>query len=245
MLPDVQVLLDIQELDKEALELNGQLAKYPVIWEEVKTKLAKKKAAVEQAIEEREKHVRERRKVEQKIRLFSDDMRRFQSQQATVKTAKEYEAINKQMEQVKLKISQLEEQGLLLIGRDEQVEVDIKTAEEELKKVEALYATEKERIRVQFNDKKNRVAKLESEKKQQIGRVSGEMYTIYERINRRHPGSAIVVVRSGSCTGCHFGLLPNVLVDVHRGEKAVSCPNCGRMLSVDESFVPAEAAASS
>ncbi|MCC6546562.1 hypothetical protein IT570_05280 [Candidatus Sumerlaeota bacterium] len=243
MLPDVQTLLDIQEIDKEALELNTQIARYPVIWEEVKSRMAKKKQAVAAAVEAKEKHVKARRQTEQKLRLFSDDLRRFQSQQATVKTAKEYEAMNKQVEGIKEKISLLEKSGLDLIGLDEKVDADIKAANDELKKVEESYNSEKERIRGQFNEKKSRVAALEADKKKIMQRVAPELGGIYDRINRRHPSTAIVTVRSGSCTGCHFSLLPNVLVDVHREEKPTYCPNCGRMLSHDETYTREEASA--
>ena len=245
MLSDVQTLLDIQEIDKEALELNTQLARYPVIWEEVKSRLAKKKQAVAQAVEAKDKHIKLRRQTEQKLRLFSDDLRRFQTQQGTVKTAKEYEAMNKQVEGIKEKVSLLEKSGLDLIGQDEKVDADIKSANEELKKVEGTYNSEKERIRVQFNEKKSRIAALEAEKQKIMQRVSPELSSVYDRINRRHPGSAIVPVRSGSCTGCHFSLLPNVLVDVHREEKPTFCPNCGRLMSHDETYTREEAGAAS
>lgn len=245
MLADLKVLMDIQELDREVIELNGQIARYPVIWEDIKARLAKRKAGVGAAADNKDRHQKERKRVEQKIRLFMDDLRRFQSQQSTVKTAREYEALNKQVEGVKAKLTQLEEQAIQLMEKDEPLEKEVTGAEEELKKVEAFYIEEKTRIRGQFNEKKGRVAELEAERQSLLTRVEPEILAVYERINRRHPGSGVVGVRAGSCTGCHFQLLPNVLVDVHKGEKLTCCPNCDRILSADEDFVPQEAGAAS
>jgi predicted nucleic acid-binding Zn-ribbon protein len=257
---DIRVLLDVQELDREAIELNAQLAKYPQIWEETKKVLAQKKAAIETAEKNRERHQKERRRTEQKLRLLADDHRKYSAQLATVKTSREYEAINKQIEQVKGRIAQAEEQGLALLNRDEAVESAASIAKAEYEKYAAFAANEKERIREQFNTKKARLAEVEAAKAARMKDVSAEMIATYERINRRHPGSAIVPVRSaheepgtkksktagkdavrpGACGGCHFGLLPDVLVQVRRDDRIVFCPNCGRILSEDENFVPAE-----
>lgn len=242
MLPEVRTLLDVQEIDKEILELTQQLNRYPVIWEEVKQKLAKRKEGLDRAEKNLDRHQKERRRIEQKLRIMSDDLRRLQTQQNALKTAREYDALNKQSEALKQKMAQLEEQGLDLINKDPATEAAVKDAGVEVTKAEELYKSEKVRIREQFNEKKARVAELEIAKKRVLAAAPPEAITLYERILKRHPGSAIAPVRSGSCAGCHFGLLPNDLVRLHREEKIVTCPNCDRILSEDENYVPAEQA---
>lgn len=248
MLPEVRALMDVQELDNEVLELKEQLAKYPVIWDEVKNRLAKAKEATERAVANEERHKRDRTRVEQRLRMFSDELRRNQAQQSTIKTTKEYEALNKQIEGLKMKISSLEEQGLELISKDGEVEEAVKTARAALKEIESVYLTEKSRIREQFNEKKGRLTGLETERARLAGKVDAAVLATYDRIFKRHPGSAIVPVRSttqgtsrtGCCGGCQFRLVPNDLVQVHRAERMVTCPNCGRILSEDEDYQPEE-----
>lgn len=240
MLHDLKLLLEIQELDVEIIELNNQLAKYPVIWEEVKQQVAKDKETHERALKAHERHERERRRIEQKIRMFSEDLRRSQTKQQTVKTSKEYEALAKQIDTLKQKLSQLEEQGLELINKDEEVVNAIESTKDSYEKAQEFYKTEKERIRGQFNEKKTRIAELEKEKERLMGRVADKIASMYNRLTRQHPGSAAVPVRSGSCSGCHFGLLPNDLVKLHRGDSVIHCPNCNRILTEDEDYVPEE-----
>jgi hypothetical protein len=256
---EIRFLLEVQTLDQEVIELNSQLARYPQIWDEVKQKLAQKKAAIEEAEKNKDRHAKERRRVEQKIRLFADDHRKYSAQLTAIKTQREFEAINRQIEQVKGKLTALEEQGVELLNNDETIEKGTEVATEEFNKFDAFAKVEKERIRVQFNTKKVRLTELEKAKAQIMAKISPEMIEIYERINRRHPGTAVVPVRSahedpnatrkaksvgkdavrpGACGGCHFGLLPDILVQVRREEKVVECPNCGRILSEDENHVP-------
>ena len=240
MLADIRVLLEIQELDKEILELRSQLSKYPVIWEEVKTKLTQKKEAVEAARENREKHIKERRRVEARLRVFSDELRRSQTQQTAIQTSREYEAINKQIDATKKKIAQAEEQGLALIDKDDEMENSVTAAEAELKKLEELYSREKERIRDQFNEKKTHAEKLEKEKAKQLARVAPEYLQAYERVSRRYPGSALAAVHGASCSGCHWQLVPNQMVHLHTQAAITFCTNCNRILTEDEDYRPGE-----
>jgi uncharacterized protein len=238
MLSDVKLLLEIQELDQEILEVNGQIALYPKIWEEVKQKIALKKQAYHQAESDLESHQKARRSVEQDIRLYSEELRRSQAQQRAIKTSKEFDAINKQIESLKAKMSELETAGLELIGKDEVIDANLKEASAELEEIQGVYLKEKERIRVQFNEKKTRINVLAKDKAKFVARVKGRSMIDYNRIFKRHPGTVTVPVRGGSCSGCHFGLVPNDLIQVHQLEKVVYCPNCGRILSHDEDYIP-------
>jgi predicted nucleic acid-binding Zn-ribbon protein len=238
MLPELKVLLEIQALDQEIIELNQQLAKYPQIWEEVKTRLAQKRDGLDRAEKNRERHVKERRRVEQKLRLFSDDLRRYQTQQQSLRTAREAQAISTQIEATRKKISQAEEQGLELIGKDEEIDRAVTEAREELEKIEEVYKKEKGRIREQFNEKKARVADLEKERNGLRKGVDEKVLAAYDQVTKRYPGEALVAVRSSSCTGCHWQLLPNQLVEVHTQEKITFCTHCGRILTEDEQFQP-------
>ncbi len=237
---DLKDLLELQELDQEIIELNAQLARYPAIWEETKQKMTRRKAAFDSAEAEKTAHQNERQRAEQKLRVYSEDLRRAQVKAATIKTSKEYEAINKQIEATKLRIAEVEERGVALIDQQAAIDEAVKKARTEYEEMAGFYKTEKARIREQFNEKKSRVDELEVAKKEIAGRLTSEMLETYERISRRHPGTAVVPVRSGSCTGCHFSLLPDSLVQVHRQETLVHCPNCGRLLSHDEEHVEEE-----
>ncbi len=52
----------------------------------------------------------------------------------------------------------------------------------------------------------------------------------YEFILRRHNGSAICEVREGVCLGCHLSMLPQLYIDLQKGEEIIQCPNCQRIV---------------
>jgi predicted nucleic acid-binding Zn-ribbon protein len=240
MHPEVAQLLEVQILDREAIELQEQLNRYPGVWEQIKKKVGGLKAALEKAEGELDRHQKERKRIEQRLRLYTEDLRRNQAQQSKIKTPREYEAISKQIELLKTRISQLEEQGMSLLTKDDEVAKAVDVAKEAMKKGEELYHSEKNRIRGQFNEKKQRLDEIAAERARMVKEISPEAMEHYERINKRHPGSAIASVRGGSCTGCNFQLLSGVRIAMHSSDEIKSCETCDRILSHDEDYVPVE-----
>ncbi len=240
MLPDVQKLLDLQEIDREILDLKSQLARYPVVWEETKKRMAQRKADHEAARKRLEDNLDQRRRKEQRIKNWLTDLQRSQTRLSLSKTEKEYQAANKELEKIREKLQKEEEDVNLLVeeaSRREEEEVEERGKLEEFKE---FYLSERQRIRSQFNEKKARVAELDRERAARAERVPDDLRHLYERVHKMHPGSAVVPVRGASCTGCHYSLLPDVMVTLHRGDELVICPNCGRILAYDEEFVPEE-----
>ena len=240
MLPDVQKLLDLQEIDRELIDLKSQLARYPVVWEETKKRMAQRKADHAAARKKLEENQDQRKRKEQRIKNWLTDLQRSQTRLSLSKTEKEYQAANRELEKIREKLQKEEDDVNTLVDEAGQREAEEAEERKKLDEFKEFYQAERQRIRSQFNDKKERVTELEREREARAVRVRDDLRHLYERVHKMHPGSAVVPVRGGSCTGCHYSLLPDVMVTLHRGEELVICPNCGRILAYDEDYVPEE-----
>ncbi|TMQ68855.1 MAG: hypothetical protein E6K80_13650 [Candidatus Eisenbacteria bacterium] len=52
----------------------------------------------------------------------------------------------------------------------------------------------------------------------------------YERIRQSRDGRAVVPIVKGSCGGCFRGQPPQMLQEARRGDRALICDGCGRIL---------------
>ncbi len=233
----IRHLVEIQNLDNEIVELQDQINRYPGIWDEIKKDLARKTDAVEIAGKAIVSHEEERRKLEQEMRLAGEKLMSYQAQQMMVKTSKELTAITNQIDGLKKRIDRLQELGTSLLSNDESVKSRVGEAEAALSAAKARAKEERERIRGQVNSKKDRIAHLGAARARLAGKVDADFVKRYEHVRGRWDTNPIVPVRNGSCTGCHFALLKNSLVELHRETGVVYCDNCGRILSEDETFV--------
>lgn len=236
MHPEVERLIEIQEVDVELLELQEQLNLYPSIWEGMKAKLREKNEALEKAKAAEADHQAERSRIERELRTSSERLKTYQHQQMLVKTSKELTAITNQIETLKKNIGELEAEGTALIELDEGIAADIASAEQALNELKSEAREERERIRKQVASKKERIGQLQAARAKLVARVDPQALTTYDFVRKRWPKDPVVPVRQGSCTGCHYALLPNPLVAVHQAQTIVTCDNCGRILSHDETF---------
>lgn len=247
MLQEIKKLLEIQEIDKEIIHLKETLARYPKVWEKVKAKLTKARDEHDAAVAAQDKFQRNRKRLEQKLRLQTDDLRRAQTQQNQVKTAKEYEAATKQLDHARRQLEELQKRATELLAQEDDIERAVAESTDQLKQMEDTYKAEKVRIRSQFNEKKEQLAKLEKAREKQIAQISEKTRQIYDRTAIRYPGNSVVpVVNEGKvnpedrgtngCAGCHFEVLPEVLVEIRREEGIILCTNCGRILYEDETW---------
>ena len=243
MLPDVAVLLEIQVLDKERLELNEQLRSYPVMWEELKRKRDKCEREMKQALQATQDFHSTRSRLEQEIKIGKDLLKRYESQISLMRTQREVSAISTQIDQTKQRVAKIEEECEALKTREEQIKADQERTKAAFDEVAREMGEERGRIRAQIRIKKERLAETDVLRKRMVGKVDRDLLTAYDRLLRRWPGSSVVSVRNGSCTGCHFAVLPMRMVEIHREKEIVCCDNCGRMFSHDEDFKAEESPA--
>jgi uncharacterized protein len=185
--------------------------------------------------EERIRHIR--------IRLEDAERQReaYEKQMDLITTQREYEALDKEINDATEKEQQLRKEMLKeekalgelkeSLGKDEKM---IELQEQELK-------AEEEKIESENKEKKKELDKLEKKEKKITPGLDEEILFKFERIIRSKSGLGIVPVKNSVCSGCHMQLPAQFENDVRNGEKILFCPYCSRILfyeaveDVDES----------
>ncbi len=240
MHPQIALLIDLQDVDQRLARLQDQLNRYPGIWAEMKGKLVKKVGALEAIVSDEQNRTEEKKHIEQDLRASSEKLKQYQAQQMMVKTAKELTALSAQIESIKKAIQRMEERGEEILANEAELRERIETSTVEVDELKARARKERDRIRDQVAAKTAEIEKLEKERASLLPGIEAGALDLYEKTRKRWPEDPVVPVRNGSCTGCHFAVLPNRLVVLHLDEDVLRCDHCGRILSHDETFVPAE-----
>jgi uncharacterized protein len=114
----------------------------------------------------------------------------------------------------------------------EEAERRVKRLEADLKESETAIAAEKKQIEEQFAEKKKGWEAATAERKAMGRKIPEDMLELYERIAKKHPGSALAQVRDGQCKACGLRALPHIMQllvsDVN--EEIFRCESCGRIL---------------
>lgn len=194
-------------------------------------------------VEKNEKYEETRKRVaETRVRLqeAEADRERFESQMDQITTAREYDALEKEIRDA----SEREQNYRRDLARDEKdLHEQLQRIEREQSMIEA-QETELEQERAKIDEETEaRRQMLTDLKKQETSTIPGldeELLFKFERIIRSKAGEGIVPIRNGVCTGCQM-ILPNQFVnDVRAGEEILFCPYCSKIVFHTEDDTGAE-----
>lgn len=238
MRPEMTLLLEIQELDKEHFQLTEQLRRYPIQWQGIRDKRDQCQKAKEEADRADGDFQLARRRLEDEIRVGKDLIKRYEGQVTLMHKERDFAALTSQIEHTRQRVYKFEEERDRLLKREQAVQEQKQAATQAFDDAHKEAETERERIRKQIRVKKQRLDDIEKTRKELIKQVNPQILARYQRLLTRWPGSVIASIRNGSCTGCHFAVLPQKMVEVHRELEVVACDNCGRLISHDEDYKP-------
>jgi uncharacterized protein len=211
------------ELPMEVADLEDELAG-------LDTRIKRLKAAVKEADQE-----------VVRIQTFSKDtdanLKRYQKQIEEVKNNREYEALQREIDNAKLDIElagkKVKEAKAILDQKKDSLTIaearyNTRLKDLETKKVELNGIIEK-------TDKEEAALKAQSDQARQG--VEDRLLKAYDRTRSTYRnGLAVVTVDRDSCGGCFNRIPPQVKLEVCLHKKIIACEHCGRIL-VDNSIV--------
>ena len=234
MHPDIQKLIELQQIDTRMAALRTEIAALPKEVAAIEAKLAGSKAKVEAAQAAIKADEGARRKHESDIKDQQEKISKYRDQSLKVKTNQEYKALMTEIEHAEKEIAKLEDKILeIMVAADARKET-LKQAEATLKADTAENEKEKEHARKQTAEDEKELAELSEQRKQLRAGIGDDTLRHYDRVLKLR-GSALAAVHDNQmCSVCRVILRPQVYQDVMKGEEIMYCDSCQRILY----FVP-------
>jgi hypothetical protein len=230
LLPELERLIGLQELDKEILDLSLNLDRLP---QELNKKdqeiaaLEAEKSACSQELETLQGQLRE---MEAEVTDLEEGIKA--SRQRLMDISKELE-LKAMLKEIGFREDQRDQKETRVLELLDQVEAQKQTLSEKEQVIKELQKNYKR----QAAEVAARVEELEQqrdifEKKRDILKkeLPAPLLKRYDFIRQRRNGSAISEVKEGVCLGCHMNILPQQFIDLQKGEDLIQCPHCQRIL---------------
>jgi len=233
MLQGIQALLDLSRVDVTIAELEEELAGLPAAREALAAERARGAEAVEAAEAALVEAEQEQRRHEATVADREAQVAKLEGQQHQVKTNEAYTALLHEIDMARAGISDAETHILEAMDRIEAARGDLERAKLAAQSVDQRVA-EQERVlteREQAIDQS--LGNLRRERDGLSDGVDATLLQRYARIAaRRRP--AVAVVKQETCMGCRVDLPPQQVLDLHKGEKLMTCGNCLRILVLED-----------
>lgn len=226
----LQPLKELTTLDASLVQLQEQLSRYPAMLARLEAAEAALRKTIAEAGATMESTLRERRQAEKEVATLEAQIRKYHLQQSTVKTNKEYQAITLEIDNLRARIDQWETSGLEKLEAEEAIQHRQKEGAAQLARIQAENDAERERIQTQIKEKTERVERLKGERGRHLATLPDDLRELYEALNQRFPGSAVVPLEGETCGGCHWTLVAQTCQHVRAGRELIRCEHCHRWL---------------
>ncbi|HXJ85253.1 MAG TPA: C4-type zinc ribbon domain-containing protein [Candidatus Binatia bacterium] len=233
MLPDIENLLKLQEVDKEIRRLRDEIAELPKRVATIEQKLAGTKAQLEQAQNAVKADEASRRKYDTNIKDLREKISKYRDQSLAVKTNDQYKALLHEIQFAEKEITANEDKILELMINADIRDKEVKAAQAELRAETAEIEKEKEEARQRTVEDEKLLAEAKAKRDQFRSGIREDLLRQYERVSKFR-GSGIAEVRDHKCKGCQVILRPQTYNDVRSGKDIVFCDSCQRILYTNQ-----------
>lgn len=230
MLPDLEHLIHLQELDSAAERARRRIADIPAVQQSLEARSAARAADV-QAVKDRiAATAASRRDIEKEVAAVQTRLSKYKEQLMSVKTNKEYTAMQHEIATAEGLVRSYDDRLLELMEAADQEAAELKTAEAAMKSEQAQIARDQKSLDEERGAREAEVQRLTSERADIAARISKEAMEIYIRVAHGRKGQAVAPARDGLCAVCHVRMRPQVFNQVRRNDGIYQCESCTRIL---------------
>jgi len=232
MHPAIPHLIELQRVDHEIAAVRAEIESFPKRLRDAEIKLGGAKLKLAAAKEQQTKNTAERKKLEFDAQQWKDRAKKYRDQSGAVKTNEAFHALQHEIATAEGEVAKSEDQQLEIMMAAEEAERAVRAAEGYLKDDERVVVAERKEIESLQSEKKKALEAALAERAKLIVPIAEDVLVLYERIAKRHNGTALAQVRDDQCKGCGLRVLPHIVQElrVETNEEIFRCESCGLIL---------------
>ena len=238
MNPDLQHLIQLQDLDLAAERVRRRIADIPGAVAALDSRLSERTAAVAAIKGRIEVSQSARRDIDKELAAVQGRLSKYKGQLMEVKTNKEYQAMQHEIQAAEQLVRDQEDRLLERMEEQDTLSAELKAAEAALTGAQAEIAAEKKIIESDRAVLDQTLQKHTADRAALTAQITPAALALFERLSQHRKGVALSEARNGGCVQCNVRLRPQVFNEVRRMDTLIQCDNCSRILY----FVPIAAA---
>ena len=230
MLPDLERLIQLQDIESRAAVASKAIAEAPGRIASLDALLQAATAALATAKQSLTDNQTHRRSIDKDLISAQQRQEKYKEQLMAVKTNDEYRAMQHQIDAVGAEVLQHEERVLVSMMEADDINAGIKKADAALKAAQAKVAAERGAIENEVKTYQTALAELNAARDRIIGALDNKgVIDTFQRIAKVR-GTAVARAEGERCTICQVRLRPAVFAEVRKNDQILQCDSCQRIL---------------
>jgi len=229
----LEQLIKLQEIDQRLLEIRNFMGDLPLTVETQE----KEVASIESENEEKQIRItqieKEMRHYENEIEDMTTKMVKFKDQLYLVKSNKEYDSLNHEIDHIKTNIIESETRLLNLIEENDTLEETVKLKKSTMESLAGALSSNRIELKSALAETQLEKENLDKKRSNLYKNIEPEKLNAYERIKQGREGVGMVSIIGKSCGGCYSQLPPQTVIEIKKSIDIITCPSCSILLFWD------------
>jgi len=235
MLPDLERLIRLQELETAVTTARQAIEAFPSQREALEARLADHTHRLEAAELRLTENKSARRVQEKEVAAVLSRLTKFREQLMAVKTNKEYHAVQSEIASANAEVQRLEDLILERMLEADELADEVRKARHALAEEQAAVREEQSRLERERDRFQVRVQRHGEDRAALVADLTPHLVETFDTLIRSRKGIAVGAVREGRCDACQVRLRPQLYNDVRLNDRLIQCESCQRIL-----YYPAE-----
>ena len=231
MKAQIEALVELQDIEMEADALKAKIDELPAKLEELNRHvrgLEERVAGQQQVIND---HQKEYRDLEGMHQDHLAHIEKSQSNLMTVNNNKEYQALLKEIDELKNKTSRMEDAMLEHLDLIESTEAELAQLKENAQFESDQVAKDKKQLEHEKRANQGQFDVLLEKRAKVIERLDANLLEQYRLVKTDQiDGRAIVPVKDAICLGCNLNIPPQLFNELQKFSQLTFCPHCQRFI---------------
>lgn len=232
MLPEIERLLILQDRDKKARSLRGELKTVPLERKSLEEKLAAAKHLSQDTHQRQRAAEVEQARLENEIRSRKEQIAKYETQKMQTRKNEEYQALNHSISHVLGEISGIEDRQLQLMETLEALKPQVAEADRAAAAAAEMVQRQLGDLEKKSEQLTSQLAELDSSREKYTSGLDEDLLDDYKRLFTTK-NEAVVPLHNEVCNGCHMKVTVATVTAVKARKSIVHCEQCNRILYPD------------
>ena len=230
MREQISILVRLQAIDSEIQKIEKRLGKVDGEMAVLDLEIEKFESAIKEKVSIREEYQKKYRSLESDANVNLPKIAKSKEKLTSVKTNKEYQALLKEIDDLKNANSRIEDQMLEILEQSENAEAQLSEEKQAFESAKNRVIGEKTDIAKAAEEDRSRLAGLQADFQTVLDTVNPDILKAFMSVRSRIGKMAIAEVVDAVCAGCHMNIPPQMYNDLQRFESLMYCPQCQRII---------------
>lgn len=239
MHPDLARVVRLQQIDTFIEDARRLISERPDRIRALDTRLVTAQEAVDRTHHHLAENQSARRTCEKDLAAVQTRLAKFKDQVMDVKTNREYQAMQKEIEVAQTEVRRIEDLILERMIEAEDLGQDLKRAQQDLAADQAAVRDERRALEDEAARLEVELERMSAARQTLMAEMPAHVLMVFEQVAKGRRGIAVAEARDGHCTLCNVRLRPQVFNEVRKNDSFIQCDSCQRILYFVRPATPA------